>query len=378
MFGKSVKIFELFGFEVKVDASWLVIATLVTWSLARRVFPHYYEGLPDGQYWFMGIVGALGLFASIVAHEFSHSLVARRYGLPMKGITLFIFGGVAEMHEEPESAKTEFLMAVAGPVLSIVLGGGFYLVFLAGQGSGWPVPVTAIAWYLAFINWLLAGFNLLPAFPLDGGRVLRSALWRWKRDIRWATRYASRVGALFGLVLIILGITNVLAGNPIGGLWWFMIGMFLRMAAQGSYRQVLTKRALEGEKVSRFMGREPVSVPASITVREMVEDYVYKFHFKMYPVTEQGRLAGCISTKDIKKIPAHEWETRTVAEFMNRCSLDNTIGPDADAVDALAKMRRSGNSRLMVVEGDELVGILSLKDVLSFLALKIDLENGGK
>jgi predicted transcriptional regulator len=157
-----------------------------------------------------------------------------------------------------------------------------------------------------------------------------------------------------------------------------MIGMFLRMAAQGSYRQVLTKRALEGEKVNRFMGREPVSVPASITVREMVEDYVYKFHFKMYPVTDRGRLAGCIGTKDIKEIPADEWETRRVAEVVNRCSLDNTIGPDDDAVDALAKMRRSGNSRLMVVEGDELVGILSLKDILSFLALRIDLEGGGK
>jgi CBS domain-containing protein len=296
----------------------------------------------------------------------------------MKGITLFIFGGVAEMHEEPESAKTEFLMAVAGPVLSILLGGCFYLVFLAARGSGWPVPVTAIAWYLAFINWMIAGFNLLPAFPLDGGRVLRSVLWRWKGDIRWATRHASRAGAMFGLVLIVLGLVNVFAGNPIGGLWWFMIGMFLRMAAQGSYRQVLTKRALEGEKVSRFMGTEPVSVPASITVREMVEDYVYKFHFKMYPVTDRGRLAGCIGTKDIKEIPADEWETRRVAEVVNRCSLDNTIGPDDDAVDALAKMRRSGNSRLMVVEGEELVGILSLKDILSFLALKIDLDGRGR
>jgi Zn-dependent protease len=175
MFGKSIRLFSLFGFDVKIDISWLVLAFLITWSLAQGLFPYYFKDLSSSTYWWMGIFGAAGLFFSIIFHELSHSLIARNFGLPIKGITLFVFGGVAHMEEEPPSAKAEFLMAIAGPVSSVVLGLIFFTLRTVGR-SIWPVSVTGVFGYLAFINWILAGFNLLPAFPLDGGRVLRSLL----------------------------------------------------------------------------------------------------------------------------------------------------------------------------------------------------------
>jgi Zn-dependent protease/CBS domain-containing protein len=374
MFGRSFKLFTLFGFDVKIDWSWIVIAVLITWSLAQGYFPHYHEGLSSSTYWWMGVFGALGLFASIVFHEFSHSLVARRYGLPMKGITLFIFGGVAEMQEEPANAKTEFLMAFAGPASSIVIGGVFYGIYRAAEAGGWPVPVTGIFGYLALINWVLAAFNLLPAFPLDGGRVLRSALWKWKGDLRSATRQAAWVGSGFGFGFIGLGVLSFLSGSLIGGIWWFMIGIFLRYAAQSSYQQVLTRRALEGDFVRDFMQKEPVTVPPDTSIRDLVENYVYKFHFKMFPVSEDGRLTGCISTRELKDIPRERWDRLTVGEASGRCSPDNTVSPGTNALQALNRMSRTGKSRLMVVEGDRLVGVLALKDILNYLSTKLDLE----
>ena len=209
MFGRSMKMFKLLGFEVKIDLSWIVIAVLVTWSLAKGAFPAWYPNLTPMTYWTMGVVGALGLFVSIVAHEFCHSLVARQYGMSMKGITLFIFGGVAEMGDEPPTAKAEFMMAIAGPLSSLAIGGIFYLVYRGGEAGGWNTPVNAVTYYLFYINFILAAFNLLPAFPLDGGRVLRSILWGAKDNLRWATRVSSSIGSAFGLGLIFLGVSAV-------------------------------------------------------------------------------------------------------------------------------------------------------------------------
>jgi Zn-dependent protease/predicted transcriptional regulator len=373
MFGKRITLFKILGFSVHVDLSWLVIALLVTWSLAEGLFPSYYPGLPESAYWRMGVIGALGFFASIVFHELSHSLVARRFGIPMKGITLFIFGGVAEMDDEPPSARAEFFMAIAGPLSSIAIGLLFFAVY-ALRPSEAPGELYGVLGYLAAINLLLAGFNLLPAYPLDGGRVLRSALWYWKKDLRRATRIASRIGSGFGVLLIALGVLRILTGNIIGGLWQFMIGMFLRNAAQMSYQQVLIRRALEGETVDRLMKTDPVTVPPSITLTDLVQDYVYRHQFRMYPVVDRGRLMGCITTRRLKDIPREEWARLTVGEAANACTRENTVGPATDAVKALGLMNRTGNSRLMVVADGKLVGVLTLKDIMGFLAVKLDLE----
>jgi Zn-dependent protease/predicted transcriptional regulator len=374
MFGKSIKLFKLFGFEIKIDLSWIFIAVLISWSLAIGYFPFHYKNLSTQTYWLMGIVGALGLFASIIFHEVSHSLVARKFGIPMKGITLFIFGGVSEMGEEPTNAKSEFWMAIMGPLSSIFLGLVFYGIYHQGLRSGWSPPVSGIFHYLGWLNALLAGFNLLPAFPLDGGRVLRAILWSSKKNFRWATRVASGVGSTFGFLMILLGLFNVIRGNFIGGIWWFLIGMFLQSSAKTSYQQIVIRKALEGEVVRRFMVSDPMTVEPSITIKQLVEDYIYKYHLKMFPVVDADKLLGCVSTRQVQEISREEWDRKTVRELASQCSTENTIGPQADAMEALSKMSRTGSSRLIVVEGEHAVGMITLKDMLKFLSLKVELD----
>ncbi|MBI2853291.1 MAG: site-2 protease family protein [Chloroflexi bacterium] len=374
MFWKSFKLFKLFGFEVKMDLSWLVIGALVAWSLADGLFPFYFKNLSSTTYWIMGVVGAVGLFVSIVFHELCHSLVARRFGMPMKGITLFIFGGVSEMVDEPPSAKAEFSMAIVGPASSLVLGGLFYAFNYLGRSAGWIVPVTAVLAYLGLVNVLLAGFNLLPAFPLDGGRVLRAGLWRWKKNLLSSTRIASSIGSVFGVVLIVVGVVYVLLGQFVNGVWWFMIGIFLRSAAQSSYQQVLLRQGLQGLTVRRFMQPDVVTVAPSTSVDRLVDDYIYKYHFKMYPVVQGDRLLGCVTTKQLQDVPRNEWSARSVQQLSTSCSPDNTISPEASAMEALAKMSRTRNSRLMVVQDSKLLGIVAIKDMLDYLSIKTEVE----
>jgi Zn-dependent protease/CBS domain-containing protein len=373
MFGRQITLFRLLGFEVKVDFSWVFLALLVTWSLAEGFFPASHPGLAPATYWSMGAAGAAGLFASIVLHELSHSVVARHYRLPIRGITLFIFGGVAQMEKEPESPKVEFLMAAAGPVASAALAAGFYGLSVVAAGAA-PVSVYGTTRYLALINGLLAAFNLLPAFPLDGGRVFRSILWHLKGNLEAATRTSSRVGSAFGLGLMLLGIVEVLTGNVVGGIWWVLIGMFLRGAASASYMQMLTRSALEGEPVRRFMTADPVTVEPGVTVRELVEDYVYRYHHELFPVADEGRLLGCVSVRQVKALPREKWDWTRVRDLSEPCGEDNTVEADTDAVEVLARMNRTGTSRLMVTERGRLVGILTLKDMLALLSLKMDLE----
>jgi Zn-dependent protease/CBS domain-containing protein len=374
MFGRQIQLFRLFGFSVGIDLSWLIIAVLITWSLAKGLFPQFLEGLPPTTYWAMGVVGALGLFASIVVHEFAHSLVARSYGLQIRGITLFIFGGVAQMADEPPDPVAEFMTAVAGPIASVLIAGFCLLLALAAWLARWPEPVIAVLVYLGVINGILVAFNLVPAFPLDGGRVLRSILWYLRGNLRWATRITTSFGSAFGFLLIFLGILSFIGGDALGGIWWFLMGLFLRNAAQSSYQQLLVRRALEGEPLARFVQPDVRTVPPSITLQELVHDYVYRYHFKMFPVVEQDRLLGCITTRAVKEVPQPLWAQRTVAEVAEPCSEENTIDLRADAIDALGKMHRSGVSRLMVIDEGRLRGVISLKDLLRLISLKLELE----
>lgn len=372
MFGRRIELFRLFGIPIRLDLSWFVIAVLIVWSLATGVFPQLEPHLTPRAYWAMGVAGALGLFASIVVHEFFHAWVARRHAIPMHGITLFIFGGVAEMGAEPPSPKAEFRMAVAGPLASIAI--GLIALGLAQLAAGWSSTIRGVLGYVGLINLVLAGFNLIPAFPLDGGRIFRSALWHWKRDLQRATAIASRVGTGFSLVLMILGGVRVLYGDFVGGMWSLLIGMFLRQAAESAYQQVLVRHALEGEPVRRFMTEEAVSLPSGITVGDAVERYFYRYHHKLFPVRDNGHLLGCLSTAELKQVPREEWDRRTVGSLVVPCGAENAIGPDADALEALALMRRTGRPRLLVVEDGHLAGVVTLKDLLDFFALKVELE----
>ena len=374
MFGNRITLFKLLGFEVRLDSSWIILAILITWSLAKGVFPAYFEDMPAANYWAMGAAGALGLFLSIIFHELSHSLVARRFGIPMRGITLFIFGGVAEMSEEPPSAKAEFLTAIVGPVSSVLIAAVFYGILQVGESSGWPMAVNGVLFYLVWVNFILALFNLLPAFPLDGGRVLRSALWSWKKDLRWATMISSRIGSAFGVLFIAWGLWEIIQGNFIGGLWQAMIGLFLRGAAKSSYQQIVTRDLLSGLTVGRFMTPNPLTVTPGITLQDFVENYLYRYHHQIYPVVKDGELVGCVTARRLKDVPRDEWAHRLVRDVAANCEEATVVGPDMDAMVALGIMNRTGNSRLMVVQNDRLVGIVTLKDLMEVLALRMEME----
>lgn len=374
MFSKKFRLFRLFGFDVGIDPSWIILAILVAWSLSTGFFPFTYANLSTSTYWLMGVLGALGLFLSIVIHEYCHSLVAKHHGLPMKGITLFIFGGVAEMADEPPSARAELFIAIVGPLSSLALAAIFYGLNQAAGRLDLSVAFSGLTHYLAVINFFLALFNMIPAFPLDGGRVLRAGLWKWKGNLRQATRIAAAIGGGFGILLIVLGVLQFFGGAFIGGMWLFLIGLFIRSAANMSYKQLQIRRALEGEPLKRFMKPDPVIARPSLSIKELVEDYVYQYHYKLYPVVEQDQLKGCVSTRQIKSMDREKWADTTVSDVLEPCSEANTIDPDADAVEALSTMGENNTSRLLVSKGGRLLGIIALKDMLDFLSMKIELE----
>ncbi len=374
MFGARWRLFRLLGIPIYLDVSWLIILVLVAGSLIEQ-FTVAVPGLTWYDYGAMAVVTALAFFVCIVLHELGHSIVARATGLPIRGITLFIFGGVAQLSEEPRTAGGEFLMAIAGPIVSAILGGIFLLLWAVGGSAGWPAAPLEVFWWLGTINWILLAFNLVPAFPLDGGRVLRSILWGITGNLRRSTYWASLLGRGFAWLLIVLGVLSFLRGEWFSGIWLAIIGLFLNNAARGTYQHVLIREALSGEPVRRFMNAQPIVVPPWTDLRHFVEDYVYRHHRKAFPVGADGRLEGYVTTRMLSQYPRDQWDGHTVAENMEHNWKALTIAPDDDAVKALGKMQRTGLSRLLVVEGDNLVGIVSLKDLLRFLQLKLELDD---
>jgi len=282
------------------------------------------------------------------------------------------------MKEEPPSPQSEFLMAIAGPLSSFLLAFIFSQIEAIALLQEWPTPVVGVCNALAYINTVVAIFNLVPAFPLDGGRMLRAALWYFRKDMQSATRISAQMGSSFGIVLIVLGIFSFIQGNIIGGMWWFLIGIFLRGAAKSSYQRLVVHDMLHEQPIGRFMRRDPKTVPPSVTVRGFVEDYVYQHHFKMFPVVEGANLLGAVSTLDIRKVPKENWGSVTVRDVMKPCSDDNTISADMETEELLTTMMQPGRqSRYMVVDDGKLVGVIALKDVLELIALKMEIEGGG-
>ncbi len=381
MFGTRLRLVRLLGIPVAVDASWLIILAILTLSIASRFptllheyFPGAASDMNPAAYWVMGLITALAFFGCILLHELGHAIVARARGMSIHGITLFLFGGVAEIEGEPPSAATEFLMAVAGPVVSLLLAVAFWILATVGYHAGWPRGVVLVLGYLGAINGLVLLFNLVPAFPLDGGRVLRSILWGLTGRLRRATYWASLAGRGFAWLLIAWGIFQFFSGEWLGGIWMGLIGMFLNRAAQGSYQQVVIRQALHGEPVVRFMNPDPIVVPPTLDLRHWVEDFVYRYHHRAFPVVFDGHLQGLITTEALNDVPREEWSHKAVGEAMQNDLEVFTLSPNADAVLALDKMQRNGMSRLLVADGDRLLGLVSMKDLLRFLSLKMDLE----
>ena len=373
MFGRSLKLFRVLGFDVRVDISWTFFALLIATSLALGFFPAVYEGWPASTYWWMAVGGVIGVFFSIVIHELSHSVVSRAFGAGMTGITLFLFGGVAEMKGEPESAKAEFFTAIAGPAISIVL--GVIFLWLASFGGEAPTPASALAGYLGRLNLVLAIFNLIPAFPMDGGRVLRAILWAMKGDLRWATKWASGLGGLFGFALMMAGLWAAFSGSLVAGLWWFLIGMFIRGAAQSSYQQMEVRRLMGGVTVRDLMHKDAHVVPPTLTLAELVDRYVYEFQQTAFPVSEYGKFVGVVDTAHVKSTPREEWGRVTVKDIMTPPEQAPLAAPAQDAIIALQSLQQTGADTLIVTDGRGVLGTLSRGDVMKLLGLKMDLES---
>ena len=376
MSAKPILSFALLGFPVQLSFSWIFLALLVVGSLAKGYFPTSYLGLPPSSYWWMGAAGALGLFGSLLVHELAHAFVARRHGIPIKNITLFIFGGVAQLEKEPPSPKAECFMALAGPLASFALSGACYLALEAGYVANLPLAALGVFGYLAFVNSLLGGFNLIPAFPLDGGRALRAGLWHWMKDLRRATRPACLAGVIFGFALMMAGIFHVITGDFLVGAWWFILGLFLREAARTSYYELVSREKLAGRVIRHFMTTNPETISPDLSIEQLVEEHVYRSLHDIYPVLEDSRLIGYVGSKQIATIPRDEWTRQTVRDVTVPCSAENTVDLNSDAPTVLSLMNTTGNSRLLVSDGERLAGIVTLRDLMKFLTLKLNFEEG--
>ena len=370
----GVKLGKVLGFEISIDWSWLLIFFLVVYTLANGYFPSFYPSFNIATNWIVGVLAALLLFVSVLIHELSHSLVARSYGTEVKGITLFLFGGVSQTTSEPKSAREEFWMAIVGPVTSFALAAAFYLIGGIGALSSWPTPVVAVLGYLAMINFFLGAFNLVPGFPLDGGRVLRSVVWGFTDDLPKATRYASYIGQGFGFVLMSFGFLNIMSGRLIGGLWLIFIGWFLTGAARTSYQQVLMRQALSGIRVEQVMTTDVPAIPAEMSVRRFVDDQLLHHEFSCYPVTRDDVVVGVVGAEEVRTVPSNKWDEITVGEVTHHINGDYEVTADDDAWDALAKLASQEVCRLVVVEDGHLKGTVGRDSVFRLIQTKMQLQ----
>ncbi|MBI2879811.1 MAG: site-2 protease family protein [Candidatus Rokubacteria bacterium] len=359
-------LFRLWGIPVRVHASWLVIFGLLAWSLSVGYFPHVLPDLPLVAHWANGFLAALLLFVSVLLHELSHSVAALRYGIPVSGITLHIFGGVSQLEREPDRPGVEVVVAVVGPLTSFAIAA---VLALALRLLDPPAAAAAIMRYLVIVNAVVGVFNLVPGFPLDGGRLLRAALWKLKGNLHWATRMASRAGSAFAFLLMGLGVLRALAGEFLGGLWFVVIGLFLHQAAAGSYQQLLLRRALGPLAVRDVMTREVIHVPPDLTVARVVEEFFWPHHVSSFPVLDGGRVVGILSLHQLRQVPRERWETTRVRELMLPLTDSLTASPGDPLWEAFEKLSGNGLGRLAVVERGRLAGYLSIKDVAHIIAV---------
>lgn len=372
---EGIKLFKVFGIKISLDYSWFIIFFLVTLSLAKGYFPWKYPFFAAQTYWMMGVVSSLMLFAAVLLHELSHSVVANHNGLNIRGIKLFVFGGVAQLGREPQSPRIEFDVAIAGPVCSLVLHflfKGLAHGFAAVLSSGYYNPIVAIMVYLSFINAFLAIINLIPAYPLDGGRILRAFIWARTNNLRKATAVASNAGKFFALFLIFIGFMAVMRGELVG-LWYVFIGMFLFSAAKMGYENVLIKDALSGTMVRHVMTDHVVSVPETMTIDKAIEDYFFKYHHSCFPIVEAGRVKGMLTLSKIKEVPREKWNEVTVADCTQPVDPHAIVTPREGTQNVLTRFAEYDLGRLLVLDGGKLVGIVTRQDIMKLLKLRMNI-----
>jgi len=366
---------KLLGVPITVDVSWFVIFALIVYTLAVGYFPHVNPNLSPGMNWLGGILAGLLLFASVLLHELMHSYVAKRNGIGISGITLFIFGGVSRMRDEPRTPEAELKMAIAGPITSFALAAIFWIIAIfAGRAFLGELGYQVVA-YLALINFILGVFNMLPGFPLDGGRVLRAILWGSLNSLDRATRYASYVGQFFGYMFIFVGFAGMLMlrGFFLSGLWLVFIGWFLNNAAQQSYQQVALRRALSGVDVHRVMTTDFPHVNPSMCLDDFVHDYLLRYDYSAFPVAEDEDLLGIITVNEVRDIPRERWPHTAVSEVARPPDEEKVIDENDDAFDALMHMAEGNLGRLLVMHEGKLKGMVTQDSIINLVRTKLQL-----
>ncbi|HEY40291.1 MAG TPA: CBS domain-containing protein [Dehalococcoidia bacterium] len=362
---------RVFGISLKLNYTWFIIFALVTWSLTVYYFPDAFPEWSTVTSLVAGIITSLLFFCSVLAHELMHSIVAQKLGIPVHSITLFVFGGVSQMSEEPKTPKDELRIALAGPLTSIALG----LIF--GAIWYWLNPqyefVLGIAFWLFWINLALAAFNLIPGFPLDGGRVLRSILWWRNKDLQKATKIASNIGRGVGYLFIFGGVFLVFQGLWINGFWLALIGWFLENAAVGSYQQVALLGMLQGHTAREVMTRDCPAIPPGLTLDELVNEHVLTTGRRCFPVTTDSRVLGLVTLSDIRAVPRSAWPTKRVSEAMTPLEKMKSVSPDDDLSKVLRYLTEGDINQVVVLDNGDIAGVIGRDNLLSFINLRGEL-----
>ncbi len=360
----SIRLGKIFGIPVGVDYSWFLVLILFTWTFAVSYYPSEFKNWSTVEYWVVGAVTALMLFGSVLLHELGHSWVALRYKIPVRNITLFIFGGISQISKEPVSAISEFWITIAGPIVSFVLAGLFSLLTFITSGF---VPLLAIVKYLAYINLLLGLFNLIPGFPLDGGGVLMSVVWGITHNRHRALLIASGVGSFFAYLFIVYGVFQLFGGNLVNGLWVAFIGWFLISASRGQVTQERVKGLLSGHKVSEVMSQGYTIVQSETTIQALIDDHILSGSRRSFIVEKGEEVVGLLTLHHLRDVPKDQWSTTTVAHVMIPCSKWKQIGLDTELWDAMQEMDRDGVNQLPVMTDGRIEGMLTREDIISYL-----------
>jgi Zn-dependent protease/predicted transcriptional regulator len=365
MFGTAWRVGRIAGVEVRIDSSWAVIALLITYSMYLRV-SLLYQGLSTAGAVGIAILAAVLFFGSVLIHELAHALVSQARGIRVQDITLFLFGGATRARVESRGPGDEFLIAVVGPLTSGLLAALFGIV--AGFGRDvLSSPLVGTLGYLAWTNLLLAGFNLLPGFPLDGGRLLRSAIWKATGSLRRATRVASLAGQAVGWLLVAAGVAYLLAGNLAGGIWFAFIGWFLVQAARSSYEELQLRHLLRGVEAEDVMAGNLLRIPPDLSLQDAVDDYFMRYDHGAFPVDEQGRTIGLLTLRGVRRVPRDEWSTRRVRDHMVPVGDQVVVAPEARMDQVMGKLEDGEAGRVLVVQGGEVVGIITPTDLTRWL-----------
>jgi Zn-dependent protease/CBS domain-containing protein len=368
----SFKVARLLGFDINVHWSWIFIFLLITWTFSVGILQEFFPEWAAATRWAAAAFVALIFFLSILFHELSHSIMARRFGISVSGITLFVFGGVSNLGKESETPKQEFLIAVVGPLTSLA----FAAVFAAGYFVLWPVAegIGAVSLNLAVINLAIAVFNMVPGYPLDGGRVLRSVLWARSKSQFEATKSASQVGMWVAYGIMGLGVLSFFFLNPISGLWLFLIGNFLRMAADASYRQVVVQSMLQGVPARTMARGDVIGVPPETTIADLVEDHILVGHGRAFPVTNNGSMLGLITLTDAQRVPRDKWSTTRVSQAMTPRRDVKSVKPEQDLAEVLEIMGTGDINQVPIVDDGHVEGMIYRGDVIRYVQTRQDVE----